>query len=138
MPDSLRNGARQPTFIRISGGCGSAWAKKYYCQASATTRIRFATGATSATARGQLDNFYDVDRFLARARAGQHMVVGITSRAGSARVYVLRPNGKLLEGAPGGVDIAKLPVSGDYQIRIVESQMGEPWTDGYRLSLSIQ
>ena len=122
----------------VAAGCAAWWAKKQYCQASPTTRVRFATGSTSKTVTGELVNLYDQDTFVFRARKGQHATISVGSAPGSVRIFVYRPSGQLLDGAPGGVDIASLPVSGDYRIRTHESQMGEPWSGKYALTVTIK
>lgn len=78
--------------------------------------------------------------FLVSAKAGQHMVLILTS-PGAARAEVRAPNGAN-DGSPvgnGGVIFTKMLTStGDYQIRISKSTMAEPWAGQIILTAVIQ
>jgi hypothetical protein len=90
-------------------------------------RIVFAAGAYSAQARGKLTGISSEQWFVVKARAGQAMVA-VVEGAGATRGIVGFPNGQS-DGQPGGrVFDGVLPVSGDYQIRVTESSMGEGWS----------
>jgi len=122
-----------PAMPVAAGGCGTLWNAHQYCSAHAVKRISFPRGGYGTTIWGRLENMYDENFFLLRARAGQHLNVSVTSSAGSARVFVYAPNGALVSGAPGGVDIDSLPQTGDYKIKVIESMMGSQWQGWFKL-----
>ena len=84
-----------------------------------TRRIRFESGRTTkvikdAVVRG------DRDRYLLRARAGQTLIVHITSVENNAVFDIYRPGGRrTLENAQESTDwTGALPRSGDYIIEV--------------------
>ena len=84
-----------------------------------TRRIRFESGRTTkvikdAVVRG------DRDRYLLRARAGQTLIVHITSEENNAVFDIYRPGGRrTLENAQESMDwTGTLPRSGDYIIEV--------------------
>ena len=90
-------------------------------------RIAFATGAYSGQASSQLTGIDSKKWFVVGANAGQTMVV-VVEGAGSTRGIVYFPNGQS-NGQPGGrIFDGNLPVTGDYRIKVTESQMGEAWS----------
>lgn len=90
-------------------------------------RISFASGAYSGQAHSQLTGIHSEKWFVVNARADQHMIV-IVGGAGPTRGFVYFPDGHSV-GQPGGrVFDETLPASGDYRIRVTESQMGEGWS----------
>ncbi len=101
------------------------------------TRIKFKRGATSATASGWLNKVGDQAYFVLTARAGQHMRVTINGR-GATRGVVTFPSGKE-DGQPGGVIFDdRLDETGDYRIRVTESQMGESWRGRFTVKVEIK
>src|SRR5882762_8169423 len=96
----------------------------------AQTRVYFARGATRATARGYLRGIRDEANFVLRAKAGQHMRVEIRGQ-GATRGVVTFPSGQA-DGQPGGVIFdGILPDTGDYRIRVTESNMANPWSGSF-------
>ena len=101
------------------------------------TRIKFKRGATSATAQGWLTKPSDEAYFVLNARAGQHMRVTINGK-GATRGTVIFPSGKA-DGQPGGLIFDdRLDESGDYRIRVTESQMAEPWRGRFTIKVEIK
>jgi hypothetical protein len=95
--------------------------------ASCPVRISFPPGAFSGQITSRLTGITSERWFVLRASAGQTMVV-VVEGAGPTRGEVLFPSGEQ-NGQPGGrVFDGRLPVSGDYRIRVTESQMGEGWS----------
>lgn len=100
-------------------------------------RIRFKTGATVASVTGSLKGINDEATFVLRARSGQHMKVNI-SAPGSTRGVVIFPSGKQ-DGQPGGMIFDdELTETGDYRIRVTESNMGESWRGSFVLKVEIR
>jgi hypothetical protein len=90
-------------------------------------RISFAAGAYTGQAHSRLTGIRSQRWFVVHARAGQTMVI-IVQGHGPTRGVVYFPNGGS-NGQPGGrVFDGTLPVSGDYRIRVTESQMGQAWS----------
>lgn len=84
-------------------------------------RIRFATGRTQATLRGSTVNS---DRYVIGARAGQSLILHLSSERGNARIQVLDSNGQNLVGTATNVSFnSRLPRNGDYEI-VVETTSG--------------
>ena len=84
-----------------------------------TQRVRFARGRTTAVLKGAVVRGTQ-DRYILGARAGQTMIVHITSREKNAVFTILGPDTTALEGTEEGADAAdwtgELPLSGDYSI----------------------
>lgn len=100
-------------------------------------RINFKRGQTSARVKGRLSRMFEDALFDVRARRGQHMRVEIIGD-GPTRGFVTFPSGQQ-EGQPGGLiydDV--LPETGDYHIRVTESQMGEAWKGKFILEVIIK
>jgi hypothetical protein len=90
-------------------------------------RIVFAAGAYSGQAHSQLSGIRSRKWFVVGAHAGQTMIVVVEGR-GPTDGIVYFPNGQS-DGQPGGrVFDGQVPVSGDYRIRVSESQMAEAWS----------
>ncbi len=90
-------------------------------------RITFAPGAYSGQAHSQLTGIHSKRWFVVGANAGQTMVV-VVEGAGPTGGIVYFPNGHH-EGQPGGrIFDGNLPVTGDYRIKVMESQLGEAWS----------
>lgn len=99
-------------------------------------RIRFKRGATVARVTGHLKGINDEALFVLRARKGQHMRVEITGQ-GATRGFITSPSGEE-NGAPGGVVFDEdLTETGDYHIRVTESQMAEEWKGTFTLKVTI-
>jgi len=84
-----------------------------------TQRVRFARGRTTTVLKGAVVRGTQ-DRYILGARAGQRMIVHITSREKNAVFTILGPNATALEGTEEGADAmdwtGELPVNGDYSI----------------------
>lgn len=84
-----------------------------------TQRVRFARGRTTAVLHGAVVRGTQ-DRYILGARAGQTMIVHITSREKNAVFVILGPDATALEGAEEGTDATdwtgELPLNGDYSI----------------------
>jgi hypothetical protein len=101
------------------------------------TRIKFKRGATRATVYGWLNKSSDEACFVLNARAGQPMRIIIKGK-GATRGTVIFPSGKA-DGQPGGVifdDV--LDETGDYRIRVTESQMAATWRGRFTLKVEIE
>ena len=105
--------------------------------AAAPRRIRIKHGHTSARVKGRLRNIHDDANFVLRARAGQHLKVTINGQ-GPTRGAVTSPGGQALGGGPGGVVFDdNLPATGDYRIRVTESQMADEWKGTFILKVNV-
>lgn len=86
-----------------------------------TQRVRFARGRTTAVLHGAVVRGTR-DRYILGARAGQTMIVHVTSEENNAVFQIFGPNGTALEGAEDGEDATdwtgELPRSGDYSIKV--------------------
>lgn len=86
-----------------------------------TQRVRFARGRTTAVLHGAVVRGTQ-DRYILGARAGQTMIVHVTSREKNAGFAILGPDATALEGAEEGTDAmdwtGTLPLNGDYSIWI--------------------
>jgi hypothetical protein len=90
-------------------------------------RIAFAAGAFSGQAHSRLTGISSKKWFVVSARAGQTMIV-VVEGAGPTAGIVHFPGGQS-NGQPGGrVFDGTLPASGDYRIRVTESQRAEAWS----------
>lgn len=82
-------------------------------------RVRFARGRTTAVLRGAVVRGTQ-DRYILGARAGQTMIVHITSREKNAVFTIVGPDATALSGAEEGTDATdwtgELPLNGDYSI----------------------
>jgi hypothetical protein len=96
-----------------------------------TQRVRFARGRTTAVLKGAVVRGTQ-DRYILGARAGQTMIVHITSREKNAVFVILGPNGTALEGAEEGTDASdwtgELPLSGDYTIWVSPTRGNATYT----------
>jgi hypothetical protein len=96
-------------------------------QKACPIRITFAPGAYSGQAHSQLTGIHSKKWFVLSANAGQTMVV-VVEGAGATGGIVYFPNGQS-NGQPGGrIFDDNLPVTGDYKIKVMESQLGEAWS----------
>lgn len=84
-----------------------------------TQRVRFARGRTTAVLHGAVVRGTR-DRYILGARAGQTMIVHISSREKNAVFTILGPDATALDGTEEGADATdwtgELPMSGDYSI----------------------
>lgn len=96
-----------------------------------TQRVRFARGRTTAILKGAVVRGTQ-DRYILGARAGQTMIVHVTSREKNAVFSILDPNGTALEGTDEGLDAVdwtgELPLSGDYSIWISPTRGNATYT----------
>ncbi|MGH9906476.1 MAG: hypothetical protein ACRD8U_12950 [Pyrinomonadaceae bacterium] len=96
-----------------------------------TKRVRFARGRTTAILKGAVVRGTQ-DRYLLGARAGQTMIVHITSREKNAVFTILDPQATALPGTEEGVDAAdwsgELPHSGDYSIWVSPTRGNATYT----------
>jgi hypothetical protein len=87
--------------------------------AGKTKRVRFARGRTTAILKGAVVRGTQ-DRYILGARAGQTMIVHVSSREKNAVFTILDPGGTALAGTDDGLDAmdwtGELPLSGDYSI----------------------
>jgi len=84
-----------------------------------TQRVRFARGRTTAVLHGSVVRGTQ-DRYILGARAGQAMIVHITSPEKNAVFVILGPDATALDGAEERTDATDwtgtLPLNGDYSI----------------------
>jgi hypothetical protein len=96
-----------------------------------TQRVRFARGRTTATLKGAVVRGTQ-DRYILGARAGQTMIVHVTSREKNAVFTILDPSGTALEGTDDGLDAmdwsGELPLSGDYSIWVSPTRGNATYT----------
>ena len=96
-----------------------------------TQRVRFARGRTTAILKGAVVRGTQ-DRYILGARAGQTMIVHVTSREKNAVFTILDPSGTALEGTDEGLDAmdwtGELPLSGDYSIWVSPTRGNATYT----------
>jgi len=96
-----------------------------------TQRVRFARGRITAILKGAVIRGTQ-DRYILGARAGQTMIVHVTSPAKNAVFTILDPGGTALEGTDEGLDAmdwtGELPLSGDYSIRVSPTRGNSTYT----------
>lgn len=96
-----------------------------------TQRVRFARGRTTAILKGAVVRGTQ-DRYILGARAGQTMIVHITSRERNAVFTILDPSATALEGTDEGLDAkdwtGELPLSGEYSIWISPTRGNATYT----------
>lgn len=99
--------------------------------AGKTQRVRFARGRTTAVLKGAVVRGTQ-DRYILGARAGQTMIVHITSREKNAVFTILDPNATALEGTDDGLDAmdwtGELPLSGNYSIWVSPTRGNATYT----------
>jgi hypothetical protein len=99
--------------------------------AGKTQRVRFARGRTTAILKGAVVRGTQ-DRYILGARAGQTMIVHVTSREKNAVFTILDPGGTALEGTDEGLDAkdwsGELPLSGDYSIWVSPTRGNATYT----------
>ena len=96
-----------------------------------TQRVKFARGRTTAVLKGAVVRGTQ-DRYILGARAGQSMIVHVSSREKNAVFTILGPDGTALEGTEEGSDTmewtGELPLSGDYSIWISPTRGNATYT----------
>jgi hypothetical protein len=96
-----------------------------------TKRVRLARGRTTVVLKGAVVRGTQ-DRCLLGARAGQTMIVHVSSGEKNAVFSILRPDGTALPGTEEGVDATDwsggLPLSGDYVIWVGPSRGNATYT----------
>ncbi len=96
-----------------------------------TQRVRFARGRTTAVLKGAVVRGTQ-DRYILGARAGQTMIVHITSREKNAVFTILDPRATALEGTEEGADATdwtgELPHNGDYAIWVSPTRGNATYT----------
>lgn len=96
-----------------------------------TQRVRFARGRTTAILKGAVVRGTQ-DRYILGARAGQTMIVHISSREKNAVFTILGPDSSALQGADEGLDATdwtgELPLSGDYSIWVSPTRGNATYT----------
>jgi hypothetical protein len=97
-------------------------------------RIRFATGATSATVAGSLEEG-QMRHYVLRALAGQRMIVAPHASTGQVGLVISGADGQVLlsgrAGPPGGVFDGILPTTQDYLISVqAKGGIGADYTLG--------
>lgn len=96
-----------------------------------TQRVRFARGRTTAVLKGAVVRGTQ-DRYILGARAGQTMIVHITSREKNAVFTILDPRATALEGTDEGLDAmdwtGELPLSGNYSIWVSPTRGNATYT----------
>ena len=99
--------------------------------AGKTQRVRFARGRTTAILKGAVVRGTQ-DRYILGARAGQTMIVHVTSREKNAVFTILGPDATALEGTEEGIDATdwtgELPLSGDYSIWVSPTRGNATYT----------
>ena len=99
--------------------------------AGKTRRVRFARGRTTAILKGVVVRGTQ-DRYILGARAGQTMIVHISSREKNADFLIQDPNGTAVEGMDDGLAdtdwTGELPVSGDYSIFVSPTRGNATYT----------
>ena len=99
--------------------------------AGKTQRVRFARGRTTAILKGAVVRGTE-DRYILGARAGQTMIVHLTSREKNAEFLIQDPNGTAVEGLDDGLAdtdwTGELPVSGDYSIWVSPTRGNATYT----------
>jgi hypothetical protein len=125
----MRRAVLLVAFILLFHTANPAYAK--------VTRLRFKRGTTVAIAKGRLRNVRETVFFILKAKAGQHMRVTIAGK-GATRGVVIFPSGKQ-DGQPGGLIFdGNLDETGDYRIRVTESQMAESWKGIFTITVEIK
>ncbi|MCA1574058.1 MAG: hypothetical protein LC770_05875 [Acidobacteria bacterium] len=99
--------------------------------AGKTQRVRFGRGRTTAILKGAVVRGTQ-DRYILGARAGQTMIVNVTSREKNAVFTILGPDATALEGTDEGLDATdwtgELPLSGDYSIWVSPTRGNATYT----------
>lgn len=99
--------------------------------AGKTQRVRFARGRTTAILKGAVVRGTQ-DRYILGARAGQTMIVHVSSREKNAVFTILGPDATALEGTDEGLDATdwtgELPLSGDYSIWVSPTRGNATYT----------
>ncbi len=99
--------------------------------AGKTQRVRFARGRTTAIRKGAVVRGTQ-DRYILGARAGQTMIVHLSSREKNTVFTILGPDATALQGTDEGLDATdwtgELPLSGDYSIWVSPTRGNATYT----------
>ncbi|MCC7208869.1 MAG: hypothetical protein IT323_16285 [Anaerolineae bacterium] len=103
-----------------------------------TRHIQFAAGAYSATVNGYSSLACPRASYVLRARAGQRMVVSVSS-GGPMIGMVIVPNGGLQSGYANTAAVfdSILPVTGDYTIQLEQDTRYAGWEGQYSMTVSV-
>lgn len=100
-------------------------------------RIKFKKGATQTIVTGRLNGIRDMKCYVFSAKANQKARLEIKAK-GATRGFLKMPSGQG-DGAPGGLFYDDfLPETGDYQVCVTESLMGEAWKGSFSLYVTIK
>jgi hypothetical protein len=108
------------------------------------TRVKFATGATSATASGTLKGFKSKRVFLIKVNAGQTLSTQQIKSESSTKyisVSIADPNGADATDADASCNSRKEitpTIAGDYKITVFECQKADEWSGKFTLKLTVQ
>jgi len=123
-----------PLCIAPSANAGIA-----FSAAGPVRRIKFAPGATEATATGRLRGQHDVQNFVLRVRAGQHMHVAVESdHLLNPQIDVVFPSGEHqdrdMQGTQFDTDSTQ---AGDYRIKVYEGMKAAPSNGVFVLKVTV-
>ena len=110
---------------RLAGGLLLVFFLAVPTPAAAQTRIQFDPGKSGALVKGRTtggpseSGGMKPTTYVIRARADQHMIIGVRSPKDNARFSIYAPGTKLMDDAVNRREwVGSLPASGDYQIVI--------------------
>jgi hypothetical protein len=103
------------------------------------TRIKFATGVTSARVKGRLRGQDDVVRYVLRVRAGQRMQIKVESeQLGNPQIDVTFPSGKGMDRDMQGTQFdTESTEAGDYRINVYEGRKADPSAGIFYLEIEV-
>lgn len=136
--------------FKLKGGC---WVgkdaeicaldkKKAAKPASKVERIKFASGAVSATVTGKLSGFDDEKSYVLGVGKGQKLTVEqVNDDANYTTVGVIAPNGEeagdMVANCNNHSEIPKTS-AGDYTIRVTECMKADPWKGSFKLKVTVK
>jgi hypothetical protein len=102
-------------------------------------RIRFHPGATKVAVAGRLRGQNDVDHFVLRVRAGQHMHISVESRKlTNPQIDVIFPSGEHMDRDMQGTQFdTDATQAGDYHIDVYEGRKGDPSNGTFVLKINV-
>ena len=105
-------------------------------------RIKFARGATSAVASGNLNSYRGTKSFVIRVRAGQTLRTSqIRSAANPVTVYIKDPSGEDVGDSDASCNNRREispTTAGDYRIEVVECRKADPWRGSFRIRVTVR
>ena len=106
--------------------------------AQTKTRVRFARGASSANVSGTIRGYLYHD-YVVRASAGQTIAVSLDPNT-KCVLTVFKPDGYNLDIGADREFTSELPVSGDYEVRVLlmRSEARRKTVSSYKLTISIK